>query len=75
MLKTYLIDGQQVTVTWKPQRHPTVYTIHIAGVPLVGTVEETVLANFLARDQYHRPLGAYTTLPRAVEQVVREKRR
>ena len=75
MLKTYLIDGQQVTVTWRSPHHPTVYTIHVAGVPLAGSVEETILGNFLARDGYHRLLGTYTTLPRAVEQVVREERR
>ena len=75
MIKTYRIDGQQVTVTGRPRRHPTVYTIHVAGIPLAGSVEKTGLGSFLARDGSRRPLGTFTGLPRAVEQVVREESR
>ena len=71
MIKTYLIDGQQVMVTGKPRHRPAIYTIHVAGIPIAGSVETTGLGRFLARDGHRRPLGTFSGLPRAVEQVVR----
>ena len=73
MIKTYLIDGHRVMVTGKPRHHPTVYTIHVAGIPIAGSVETTGLGRFLARDGDRRSLGTFTGLPRAVEQVVRQE--
>ena len=75
MIKTYRIDGYQVTVTGKPRHHPAVYTIHVAGAPLAGSVEKTALGTFLARDGSRRSLGTFIGLPRAVEQVVRAEQR
>jgi hypothetical protein len=75
MIKTYLIDGLPVMVTGRPRHHPTSYTLHVAGRPIAGSVEKTVLGSFLARDGSRRSLGTFSGLPRAVEQVVREERR
>ncbi len=71
MAKTYVIDGKPVTVTWSVGEGPLVFTIHVAGTPIGGSVEKTVLGAFLARDRHRRPLGTFAGLYRAVEQVVR----
>ena len=69
--RTYLIDGQPVTVIWIAQRPSPVYTIHVAGVMTAGSVEKTRLGTFLVTDAHGRPLGTFITLRAAVEQVVR----
>lgn len=70
MLRSYVIDGQQVTVT-RVQRHPTVYTIRVAGTPAAGAVERTPLGRYLAVDEQRRPLGTFPGLRPAVERMVR----
>ena len=75
MSKIYLIDGQQVTVTWIPQQRPLVYTIRVAGTPAAGSVEKTAAGKFLVIDgqvidgQRRRP-EAFLGLRAAVEHVV-----
>ena len=43
MVKTYLIDGQQVTVTWSLEQHPPVYTVGLEGELEAGAVEMTAI--------------------------------
>ncbi len=71
----YLIDGQQVTVTWVYRQHPPVYTICVAGTPTAGSVEKTALGRYRAVDGQGRPLGTFHGLQEAVEWVVREEQR
>jgi hypothetical protein len=71
MSRTYLVDGQQVMVRWISRQHPSVYTILVAGTPLVGSVEKTAVGKFLALDDERRPLGTFLGLREAVELVVR----
>ena len=68
--RTYLIDGQAVTVTWFAQRPSPVYTIQVAGVMTAGSVEKTRLGTFLVTNDHGRPLGTFITLRAAVEHVV-----
>ena len=71
MFRSYLIDGQPVTVTTVYRHHPRVYTICVAGTPLLGAVERTALGRYLAVDGQRRPLGTYPALQEAVERLVR----
>lgn len=75
MLRTYLIDGQQVAITWIPRQLPPIYTIVAAGVPTTGSVEKTPAGRYLALDGEHRPLGTFQGLRAAVECVIREEQR
>ena len=75
MLRTYLIDGKQVTVNWIPRQHPPVYTIVVAGVSTTGSVEKTPAGKFLSLDGQHRLLGTFQGLRAAVESVIREEQR
>ena len=71
MRKTYCIDGKPVTVISTPGHYPVVFTIEVAGMPVPGSVEQTDMGTFLARDGDRRSLGTFAGLPRAIEQVVR----
>ena len=75
MVKTYLIDGQPVTVTAGYRQHPRVYTICVAGRPTAGAVEKTPLGRYRSVDGHHRLLGTSLGLHEAVERVVRAERR
>ena len=71
MIKTYLVDGQVVTVTAVYRQRPPVYTIRVAGRPTAGTVERTALGRYRAVDSQLRLLGTYLGLQEAVERMVR----
>jgi hypothetical protein len=75
VLRSYLIEGQPVTVTWVHRQHPPVYTIRIAGTLAAGSVEKTALGRYLAVDDQRRPLGTFLRLADAVEHVVRAQQR
>ena len=75
MLRTYLINGQEVTVNWVPRDHPPVYTILVEGAPIAGSVEKSAGGRFLAFDDQHRLLGSFQALYGAVVCVVREEHR
>ena len=74
MRRTYLVEGQQVTVTWASHHHPPVYTVLVAGTPTAGSVEKSASGRFLAFDGQRRLLGTFQGLRGAVECVVREER-
>ena len=74
MLRTYQIDGRQVTVGWVHRQHPAVYTILVDAVPVTGSVEKSAAGRFLAFDAHRRLLGTFQGLRGAVEGVVREER-
>jgi hypothetical protein len=71
MLRTYRIEGQQVTITWTPRHHPPVSGIRIAGTLAVVSLEKTAGGTFHARDDHRRPLGTFLRGRDAVERVVR----
>ena len=73
MLRTYRIDGQQVTVTWVQRHHPLVYTIQVAGVPVAGSIERTALGRYRTVDGQGRSVGTVLGLRAAVARVVREE--
>ena len=75
MSRNFLIDGQQVTVSWISRHHPAVYTIFVAGAPTAGSVEKSVVGKFHALDDRGRSLGVFQGLRAAVEQVVRAEQR
>ena len=62
MLRTYLSDGHQVTISWVYRQHPLVYIILVEDRPTAGT--------FLAIDARSRPLGPLIRLRMAVERAV-----
>jgi hypothetical protein len=62
MLRTYLVDGQPVTVAWAHRQHLPVSTIRVGGTPAAGSVERTALARWLTVDDHRRPLGAQRPL-------------
>jgi hypothetical protein len=74
LLRTYVIDGQQVTVTWVQRQHPPVCTIRVAGMPVAGSIERTALGSYLALDAQRRVLGTSNALREAVEHVIRAER-
>jgi hypothetical protein len=75
MIRSYLVEGQQVTVTWGHRQHPPVYTILIAGEPTPGSVEKTPIGKFRAIDRHGRSLGTFLGLRAAVQHVVRAEQR
>ena len=75
MSRIYLIDGQQVTVSWISRHHPAVYTIFVAGTRAAGSVEKTAFGRYVALDDQRRPLGTFLRLADAVERVVRAQQR
>jgi hypothetical protein len=77
MIRPYLVDGQQVTVSWVwvYRQHPPVHTSHVAGTTTAGSVERTTLGRHLAVDDQRRLLGSFPGLREAVEHVIREEPR
>ena len=75
MIRTYRIDGREVTVTWVHRQHPPVYTILIEGTPAPGSIQRTALGRFHAVDAQGRLLGTFAGLREAVERVIREEER
>jgi hypothetical protein len=71
MLRTFLVDGVRVIVSWNPERDPPVYAVRL-GEHLIGTVETTPIAQFLAVDADNRPLGTFGLLSETVRQLLRE---